>query len=512
MLKKIRISLAIVFFLGTTLLFLDFTGSIHAYLGWMAKVQFLPSLLALNVGVVIALLALTALFGRVYCSVICPLGVMQDVFSRIGGKFKKNRFKFSPAKSWLRYSVLAIFVVAFLAGIGSLVALISPYSAYGRIASNLFAPIYQWGNNIIAGFAERSGSYIFYSVDIWIRGLSTLIVAAVTFVIIGFLSVRHGRTYCNTICPVGTILGLISKFSLYKPTINTDKCNGCTLCARQCKASCINTAEHKIDYSRCVACFDCLDICKQGAIQYKRRGTTSNASLHNESQPSNNRVQTTSEPPENDTNSSSRRNFAANTAVLALGVVALQAQGKVDGGLTVLPDKIAPKRKTKLVPPGAQSLSHFHQNCTACQLCVSVCPNHVLRASDVFGTDTMHPYMSFEDGYCRPECTKCSEVCPTGAITKITKADKSAIKIGTAVWNADLCVVNRDDVDCDLCERHCPTGAIISVKVKKEGKRTKWIPTVNAERCIGCGACENLCPSRPKSAIYVEGIQSHREI
>ena len=158
MLRKIRITLAILSIIGVSLLFLDFTGTIHAWLGWLAKIQFLPALLALNIGVVITLVLLTLIFGRIYCSVICPLGIMQDGISWLGSKRKKNRFRYSPAMSWLRYGVLALFVVALVAGAGSLVALLAPYSSYGRIVSNLFAPLYQWGNNLLAYFAERADS------------------------------------------------------------------------------------------------------------------------------------------------------------------------------------------------------------------------------------------------------------------------------------------------------------------------------------------------------------------
>ena len=146
MLRKIRITLAVLLFLAVTALFLDFTGTIHTWLGWTAKIQFLPALLALNVGVVVALVLLTLLFGRVYCSVICPLGMMQDIVSWISGrrKKKKYRFSYSPEKRWLRYGMLGLFVVALVAGIGSFVALLAPYSSYGRIASNLFAPLYRF--------------------------------------------------------------------------------------------------------------------------------------------------------------------------------------------------------------------------------------------------------------------------------------------------------------------------------------------------------------------------------
>ena len=123
---RARRALAVLFFIGITLLFLDFTGTIHAWLGWMAKIQFLPALLALNVGVVVALVLLTLLFGRVYCSIICPLGVMQDIVSWVSGKRKKKhyRFSYSPEKKWLRYGVLGLFIVAMITGIGSFVALL----------------------------------------------------------------------------------------------------------------------------------------------------------------------------------------------------------------------------------------------------------------------------------------------------------------------------------------------------------------------------------------------------
>ena len=270
MLRKIRLTFAIFFFVLITLLFLDFTGTLHAWFGWMAKIQFLPALLALNVGVVIILIALTLLFGRVYCSVICPLGVFQDVVSWLGKKRKKNRYSYSPALSWLRYGVLGVFILALIGGVGSLVALLAPYSSYGRIASNLFAPVYQWGNNLLALLAERADSYMFYSVDVWMKTMGTFVIAVLTFVILTVLAWRNGRTYCNTICPVGTVLGFFSRFSLLKPVIDTSKCNGCGLCARNCKAACIDSKNHKIDYSRCVVCMDCIGKCKKGAIRYER--------------------------------------------------------------------------------------------------------------------------------------------------------------------------------------------------------------------------------------------------
>ena len=235
MLRKIRITLAVLFLALITLLFLDFTGTIHAWFGWMAKIQFLPAVLALNVGVILLLVVLTLVFGRIYCSVICPLGVFQDVVSWISGRRrkKKYRFSYSPARNVLRYGMLGLFVIALIAGVGSFVALLAPYSSYGRIASNLIAPLYSWGNNVLAYFAERADSYAFYETTVWLKSLPTFLVAVITFIVIVVLAWRNGRTYCNTVCPVGTVLGFLSRFSLLRVTIDEDKCTACGLCSRK---------------------------------------------------------------------------------------------------------------------------------------------------------------------------------------------------------------------------------------------------------------------------------------
>ncbi len=503
MLRKIRITLALVCFGLVTLLFLDFTGTVHAWFGWLAKIQFLPAVLAVNFGVVAALVLLTWILGRVYCSVICPLGVMQDVVSWISGrrKKKKYRFSYSPAIRWLRYGVLGVFVIALIAGVGSLVALLAPYSAYGRIAQNLFAPLWGWGNNGLAYLAERADSYAFYQTEVWLKSLPVFGIAIVSFVVLVVLAWRNGRTYCNTVCPVGTVLGLISRYSLFRPVIDTGKCNGCTLCARRCKASCIDAKQHRIDYSRCVACLDCIDACHQGAISYRLRTKQY-------------RAEETADPElrvDEEQIDAARRSFLTGVGILAATSIVRAQEKKVDGGLAVIADKKIPDRTTPIVPPGAQGLRNMRHHCTGCQLCVSACPNGVLRPSGRLAT-LMQPEVSYERGYCRPECTKCSEVCPAGAIQKITPADKSAIQVGHAVWVKANCVPLTDGVDCGNCARHCPSGAITMVASDPDNPDSPKIPAVNTERCIGCGACENLCPARPFSAIYVEGHEQHRTL
>ncbi len=497
MLRKIRLTLAILFFALITFLFLDFTGSIHAWFGWMAKLQFLPAMLAVNAGIILFLVALTFICGRIYCSVICPLGVFQDIVSWIRSHRKKYRFSYSPEKRWLRYGVLALFIIALIAGFGSFVALLDPYGSYGRIASSLLAPVYQYGNNVLAYLAERADSYAFYETTIWIKSMPAFIIAVAIFVILIILAWRDGRIYCNAICPVGTVLGFISRFSLLRPVIDTDKCNVCGLCAHKCKAACIDSKNHCIDYSRCVACMDCLDTCRQHAISYRLR------KKGNGIRPVDNN--------ENAQADDSRRNFLTTAVVLAATTTLKAQEMKVDGGLAVIENKKIPNRRTPILPPGSRNAHRFAQHCTGCQLCVSVCPNRVLRPSaDLL--KLMQPEMSYEYGYCRPECIKCAEVCPTGAIRLADLAEKSATQIGHAIWIKKNCVVLTDGVECGNCARHCPTGAIQMISSDAGNVDSPKIPAVNVERCIGCGACENLCPARPFSAIYVEGHENHRTI
>ena len=359
----------------------------------------------------------------------------------------------------------------------------------GRIAGNLLAPLWQWGNNGLAYLAERAGSYAFYETEVWLASLPTFIIALVTLVVLIVLAWRGGRTYCNTICPVGTVLGVLSRFSWLAPVIDTEKCNACGLCARNCKASCIDSKNHKIDYSRCVACMDCIEKCNKGAISYRPRKKQAKAA------------------PVVD---ESRRSALTATAILATTSLLKAQDKKRDGGLAVIEDKVVPERKTRLVPPGALSIKNFEQHCTACQLCVSVCPNDVLRPSTGLLT-LMQPEMGYENGYCRPECTKCSDVCPAGAIKPITREEKSSRQIGHAVWIKKNCIMHEDKVDCGKCQDACPTGAIQIVVNESCPNKCKNV-VVNTERCIGCGACEHLCPVRPLSAIYVEGHEVHREI
>ena len=483
-LRKIRIALASVMFAGILWLFVDFTGTAHHFLAWMTKIQLLEAVLAVNVVVIAALVVLTLVFGRIYCSVICPLGIMMDGFGWLGKKAKKNRYTYSKALSSLRAAVFTGFLILLVLGAGTLVQLLAPYSTFGLIATNLLQPVYQAGNNVLAAIAEHYDSYAFYHSDVWLRSGISLGIAVVMLVILALLAWRNGRTYCNTICPVGTVLSIFAKFSWLKIHFDEGKCKNCSLCTKNCKASCIDFKNHTVDYTRCVTCGDCIESCKFGALKYGPAGHLSH--------PENPDI------PENP--DASRRSFLLSSALLATAAMAQQKDKMMDGGLAEIEDKVAPERQTPLTPPGSLSAKNMALRCTGCQLCISECPNQVLRPSDDLW-HLMQPVMSYERGYC-----------PTGAIKPIVPEVKASTQIGHAVWIKKNCIPLTDGVSCGNCARHCPTGAIEMVLSDPDNEESPEIPVVNEAICIGCGACENLCPARPFSAIYVEGHEVHKEV
>ena len=319
---------------------------------------------------------------------------------------------------------------------------------YGRIASNLFAPVYQWGNNLLAYLAERADSYAFYETEVWMKSLSTFIIAAITF----YRTVHLGMERRAHLLQHDLPGGYGARFPVQILPLQTrhrhHEVQRLRTLRPQLQGVLHQLKAHEIDYSRCVACMDCLDKCKQGAITYTRRhkSHTHRTSAGEE---------TASAQPVDD----SRRAFSPQRQYWPTTTALKAQEKKVDGGLAAIEEKKIPERATAITPPGSMSARNFAQHCTACQLCVSVCPNQVLRPSSDL-TRLMQPEMSYERGYCRPECTKCAEVCPAGAIRPITKADKSAIQIGARRMDKGKLHLHHRRWECGSCARHCPVGAI----------------------------------------------------
>ena len=477
-LKWVRVVLACLVFIPTVLFFIDVFHLMPFKWRVILHIQFVPALLSGLWGIVIFIFALTLLFGRIYCSVICPAGVLQDFFSRLTAGKKKRRqkrvLKYAKPKSWLRYSILILTIGSFVLGSGALVVLLDPYSNMGRVLANLVRPTLIPLNAFVVNKAFAMGNYSILPVTASGISVVAIVVSALFLITIAVMSLLRGRLYCNTICPVGTFLGLISRFSLFRIVIDDSACTHCGVCARSCKSQCIDSKTSEIDNSRCVTCFNCLTSCTQNAVSYQFVGIGKHLS--------------DVEKPAEKVVNTRRRQF------LTLSTTAI-----VTAPFVMAQTKKAPTEKLPIMPPGAGKRDHFNMTCTSCHACVTQCPSNVLKPSvfDYGLMGLMQPKMYYDKGFCQPNCTICMDVCPSGALTALPLKEKQMTQVGMAHFTLEECVVYKNHTDCGSCSEHCPTQAVSMVDYK-DGLR---IPHVTPEICIGCGGCEYACPARPKAIV-----------
>jgi ferredoxin len=497
-LKKLRVIISLLFFLVLGLYFVDFTGLWHGKIPQaFLKLQFLPSLmlftetlefLALGFAVIIIL---TLLFGRLYCSSLCPLGTLQDLFIYMSGKLspRKKIFRFKSPNNWLRYGFLILSALSLATGFIFFVNMLDPYSAFGRIAHNLAWPPILLANNLLAQLLASFGIFFVYPVK-WV-GMNYFAVglALSWLVLLLFLSVKRGRLYCNTVCPVGTLLGLLSRFSLFRIVLDKSVCNSCGKCSVVCKAECIDPKIQELDFSRCVGCLNCLSPCPDGGVKYRPFWAKEKISF--------------------EVYDPGRREVFRNTGILALGSVVMKKDTLLNfKKKETVAGTVPIFREHPVTPPGAKEQARFNSLCTACHLCVATCPTQVLQPSYLmYGLKgILQPRMDYITSFCNYECKLCSEVCPTGAILPLALEEKKRVQLGKAKFVKENCVVETQKTDCGACSEHCPTKAVKMIPYW----RNLTIPEVTEDICVGCGACEYACPTDPKS-IYVEGNVTHQK-
>jgi len=501
-LKKIRVVTSIIFLIFTSILFLDITGVLTRSLSEKVLfLQFVPSLLEFinitsiaAIGFIIIILA-TLFSGRIYCSTVCPLGMLQDIVIYTKRKFlkrskrKKLRFDFQPAFNWVRYSILTVTAVTFLFGNLFLLYSLDPYSNYGRILTHLIKPIIIGINNIISNVLEMFDNYSVSPLTFNNTDVFAIIFALTVLFIVVLFSYKNGRFFCNTLCPVGAFLGFLSKFSLLRIVVNKDTCISCGVCETVCKSECIDTKNDYIDFTRCVSCFNCFDVCPTHGLKYEFQPVKFLGEK---------RIEERKEDPD-------RRSFLLSLVSYSLTLTGISyAQKKIE---VYKKNKIPVFRPNPITPPGSVGIDYFTDSCTACQLCISACPTHVLQPSFLeYGfLGMMVPRMDNKIGFCDYECIICSDVCPTNAIEPIDTEKKKLTQIGKAKFIKDNCIVYTQKTACGACSEHCPTKAVKMVSIENNLKA----PEVNEKICIGCGACEFACPTIPYKAIYVESNIVH---
>ena len=380
-------------------------------------VQFMAAVQSALIGstaalvIMIALILITLLLGRVYCSTLCPLGLYQELLMMLFMPFyKKRKNSGHVQRHWsAAYVIMVLLWGSLIGGTAIVMRYFEPYSVAG---------------NALSGAAYGIGFAIVLAVLVFFKK----------------------RFFCTHLCPVGAVLGLISRFSLFKIRIDADKCKMCSLCARVCPASCIDFKNHEVDNEMCLKCFKCLGHCQHGALRYGLKGSE--------------------EPP-----------FDAKRRDLVKGGILLVMFGTALGWGADLCLKVGAKFKKILLPAGAGHAADFANCCLNCNLCVKNCPAKIIKPAT---QEIPFVHLDYSHGYCRYDCHRCSEVCPSGAITKISLAEKQKTKLATAMIDENKCI------KCGICAKECPVKAI--------DKEPMAYPLVRFDQCIGCGKCGNMCP------------------
>ncbi len=363
----------------------------------------------------------TFIFGRIYCSVICPFGILQEFADLIFSKIFKR--KNERQKNYgFKYIITAVTFGALIGGTALLIRYIDPYTIFGS----------------------------FVSLSIYGVIVSLAVLAIVFY---------KNRFFCTNICPVGAVLGLISKVSVNKIYIKKDSCVSCGLCAKSCPSGCIDFKEKTVDNETCIKCFKCLAVCKKDAAAYGTVPVKFNPK---------------------------RRDFIwAASALVILGAA-------IKGGAEISKNFVK-KVKDIILPPGAKNANRMANTCLNCNLCIENCPNKILvKASNVF--PAVHIDYNKGEGFCKFDCTECSNACPSGAIAKISLDEKQNTRIAMASIKEENCT------QCGICISECPKGAISKV----EGKTV-----IDSSKCIGCAKCKQSCRF---DAIEVFSINEQRRI
>lgn len=488
--KKVRVVVSLTFLIFILLSFFNFYNLLtEKAIDIISSFQFFPLLISqfnqlnFNILILLILFLLTLIFGRVYCSSICPLGTLQDIIIYFSKRIKKKKliFSFRKKKIYIRNLILFLSIILLFAGYIVLIGLIEPFSNFGRIINLLFIPVYYQLINLVVFFLTKLNYYAISYVQVFHIDWMAIIYTFLFLIFLIVISYYRGRWFCNYLCPTGALLALVSKYSIFRIKVSEQNCTHCRKCEKVCKAECIDSKTLEIDMSSCVGCFNCFEACPSGGIVFKNSLKKKDDDFQN-----------------------TRRIFIKNLSSISVFTLPLILTDN-----SVIKSEYHKAREKPITPPGSRNLDHFNSKCTACYLCVSACPTKVLTPTfNDYGLNGLfQPKMDFTHTYCNYDCNICSMVCPTTAIEPVELEEKRLIQIGKAKFIKEDCIVEFKKTDCGACSEHCPTKAVYMIPY---GNNLR-LPELNNDLCVGCGACEKACPTKPRKAIFVVANAVHQK-
>jgi polyferredoxin/formate hydrogenlyase subunit 6/NADH:ubiquinone oxidoreductase subunit I len=441
----------------------------------------------------LGIIVLTVLIGRAFCGFICPFGTIHHAIGWFKPALKGDRMVKANLKrpaQRLKYFLLIVLLAAAILGL-NLAGLLDPIALLFRSVALAVLP--GLGAAVRSLFEAMAGSNIklinllSYGAEVLVAPVfgysnsayQTAWFIGLIFLVILFLNRIRPRFWCRTLCPLGALLGVFSRFSILRLEKYPEKCTECNLCVKQCQGAASPRPDQQWEAAECHVCFNCFNVCPEEALAFKFKWTP----------------RLTPSPD------------IGKRALLGglLAGVCLPFLGRLDGRIDNIPDP-------RLIrPPGSLPEKQFLELCQRCGQCMKVCPTNVINPTLVEAgmAGFWTPRLIMTQGYCEYTCTLCGSVCPTGAIAEISIKEKieRPIKIGSAYIDRGRCLPWSGNAPCIVCQEHCPTSpkAIYletDVVSAADGKKIEvQLPFVDLKRCIGCGICENKCPVRGLPAI-----------
>jgi|WetSurMetagenome_2_1015567.scaffolds.fasta_scaffold02822_7 MauM/NapG family ferredoxin protein len=439
-------------------------------------------------------LGVTAVFGRVFCGWVCPLGTLNNLV----GAMKRWRLG-DPVRGWhpVKYYLLVALLVASLFSV-QVAGVLDPLSLTVRSFSLGVYPAVNKGlNSGVDALYGMNSKGVTAVADVVAKVLQKTILAftqphffqgaaiGLLFLAILLLNLVEKRFWCRYLCPLGALLGVAARWAPFKREA-AESCNACSLCGKDCQGAARPGGKGEWLASECFYCFNCDDPCPKGAVTFRFSPKPAPSSVD-----------------------LSRRRLMVSALAGAAAVPLLRAQPHFRPGFT-RPDLIR--------PPGALPEPEFLDRCVKCGECMKVCTTNGLQPTlwEAGLEGIWSPVLVPRIGYCEFNCTLCGQVCPTGAIRRLSLPEKQKTRIGTAMIDKGRCLPYAHSTPCIVCEEVCPTPkkAIWFEPTTVHNRNGDPVdvkqPRVDLDLCIGCGICETKCPVLGRPAIYVMSVGESR--